>query len=192
MSDDDSESVSREASPCSESPRPVSLGSESPVDNNIHTSVMTSAAMTSAAMRDHAKVCILYIRFLFVSIHNSFQLFRFKQFTHISFVLFLFLISRFKSFQVTVATQTGHDSPDFAFNPDKMTTDKYCYECKVRYRDPKPQDLVMYLHAWKYQVNEWPRKFCFFFLFYFFEFFSMAFTLELHYFVFAFIFNKVN
>lgn len=35
-----------------------------------------------------------------------------------------------------------------------MTTDKHCYECKVRYRDPKPQDLVMYLHAWKYQVRK--------------------------------------
>lgn len=56
-------------------------------------------------------------------------------------------------FQVTVATQTGHESPDLAFNPDKMTTDKHCYECKVRYRDPKPQDLVMYLHAWKYKVR---------------------------------------
>lgn len=33
LSDDDSESVSREASPCSESPRPVSVGSESPNEN---------------------------------------------------------------------------------------------------------------------------------------------------------------
>jgi hypothetical protein len=33
MSDDDSETVSREASPCSESPRPVSVGSESPNEN---------------------------------------------------------------------------------------------------------------------------------------------------------------
>lgn len=56
--------------------------------------------------------------------------------------------------QVTVATQTGHEFPDLSFNPDKMTMDKHCYECKVRYRDPKPQDLVMYLHAWKYQVNK--------------------------------------
>lgn len=55
--------------------------------------------------------------------------------------------------QVTVATQTGHESPDLAFNPEKMTTDKHCYECKVRYKDPKPQDLVMYLHAWKYKVS---------------------------------------
>lgn len=55
--------------------------------------------------------------------------------------------------KVTVATQTGHEAPDFSFNPDKMTVDKHCYECKVRYRDPKPQDLVMYLHAWKYRVG---------------------------------------
>lgn len=55
--------------------------------------------------------------------------------------------------QVTVATQTGHESPDLAFNPEKMTTDRHCYECKVRYKDPKPQDLVMYLHAWKYKVS---------------------------------------
>jgi hypothetical protein len=33
LSDDDSETVSREASPCSESPRPVSVGSESPNEN---------------------------------------------------------------------------------------------------------------------------------------------------------------
>lgn len=55
--------------------------------------------------------------------------------------------------QVTVATQTGHESPDLLYNLDKMTNDKHCYECKVRYRDPKPQDLVMYLHAWKYRVS---------------------------------------
>lgn len=54
--------------------------------------------------------------------------------------------------KVTVATQTGHDAPDLAFQQEKMTSDPHCYECKVRYRDPKPKDLVMYLHAWKYQV----------------------------------------
>ncbi|XP_076256013.1 pseudouridylate synthase RPUSD2-like isoform X4 [Rhynchophorus ferrugineus] len=57
--------------------------------------------------------------------------------------------------KVTVATQTGHEAPDFTFNPDKMTVDPHCYECKVRYRDPKPQDLVMYLHAWKYRGPGW-------------------------------------
>lgn len=63
LSDDDSESVSREASPCSESPRPVSLGSESPLDNSIHASVMTSASMSSCSsamvMRHHAKVSVV-------------------------------------------------------------------------------------------------------------------------------------
>nr|CAD7442578.1 unnamed protein product [Timema bartmani] len=57
--------------------------------------------------------------------------------------------------KVTVATQTGHEVPDLTFNSDKMTTDQHCYECKVRYRDPKPKDLVMYLHAWKYQGPGW-------------------------------------
>ncbi|KAL9874359.1 rluA pseudouridine synthase 1 isoform 2-T7 [Glossina fuscipes fuscipes] len=57
--------------------------------------------------------------------------------------------------KVTVATQTGHESPDMAFNAEKMTTDKHCYECKVRYRDPKPKDLVMYLHAWTYKGPAW-------------------------------------
>jgi hypothetical protein len=38
LSDDDSESVvSREASPCSESPQPVSVGSESPNENICNT-----------------------------------------------------------------------------------------------------------------------------------------------------------
>lgn len=54
--------------------------------------------------------------------------------------------------KVTVATQTGHETPDLTFDAEKLTTDPHCYECKVRYRDPKPRDLVMYLHAFKYQV----------------------------------------
>ncbi|XP_075213779.1 rluA pseudouridine synthase 2 [Lycorma delicatula] len=57
--------------------------------------------------------------------------------------------------KVTVATQTGHEAPDLSFNPDKMTYDPHCYECKVKYRDPKPRDLVMYLHAWKYRGPGW-------------------------------------
>ena len=55
--------------------------------------------------------------------------------------------------KVTVATQTGQESPDLAFQQDKMTHDPHCYECKVRYRDPKPRDLIMYLHAWKFRVS---------------------------------------
>ncbi|XP_054284310.1 pseudouridylate synthase RPUSD2-like isoform X1 [Macrosteles quadrilineatus] len=59
------------------------------------------------------------------------------------------------SAKVTVATQTGQDAPDLSFHPDKLTSDPHCYECKVKYRDPKPRDLVMYLHAWKYRGPGW-------------------------------------
>ena len=31
--------------------------------------------------------------------------------------------------------------------------DPHCYECKVKYRDPTEDDLVMYLHALRYQVQ---------------------------------------
>lgn len=75
-------------------------------------------------------------------------------FPFLIFFYFYFYVCKLSDSQVTVATQTGHDCADFLFNPDKMTTDRHCYECKVRYRDPKPQDLVMYLHAWKYQVSQ--------------------------------------
>ena len=47
------------------------------------------------------------------------------------------------------------------FRPELMVADPHCYECKVRYRDPKPADLVMYLHALKYAVSalgEWIEK----------------------------------
>lgn len=142
LSDDDSESVSREASPCSESPRPVSLGSESPFDNNIHNSVMTAASMSTCVniSRQDSKVCSKHFFFC--------TEFLVEENLKISIYFFLFVFR----LQVTVATQTGHECPDHLFNPDKMTVDKHCYECKVRYRDPKPQDLVMYLHAWKYRV----------------------------------------
>ena len=42
---------------------------------------------------------------------------------------------------------------EYKYQPEKMTWDPHCYECKVRYRDPKPKDLVMYLHAWRYKVG---------------------------------------
>ncbi|XP_065202693.1 uncharacterized protein LOC135833021 isoform X2 [Planococcus citri] len=60
-----------------------------------------------------------------------------------------------RSCKVTVATQTGQETPDSTFNPEKVTYDENCYECKVKYRDPKPKDLVMYLHAWKYRGPGW-------------------------------------
>lgn len=57
--------------------------------------------------------------------------------------------------KVTVGTQTGSEPPDSSFANDKVTTDAHCYECKVKYRDPKPSDLVMYLHAWRYCGPGW-------------------------------------
>ena len=52
------------------------------------------------------------------------------------------------------------DSPDSGVevdnteDPDTRTKgDPHCYECKVKYRDPSPADLMMYLHALRYQVE---------------------------------------
>ncbi|KAK0162580.1 hypothetical protein PV327_006347 [Microctonus hyperodae] len=57
--------------------------------------------------------------------------------------------------KVTVGTQTGSEPPDSNFTNEKVTIDPHCYECKVKYRDPKPSDLVMYLHAWRYCGPGW-------------------------------------
>lgn len=98
----------------------------------------------------HEHLCII-IYILFSIFFCFFFLFIFFLFS----IFFIVILHK----QVTVATQTGHECPDHSFNPDKMTMDKHCYECKVRYRDPKPQDLVMYLHAWKYRVCIQPSYF---------------------------------
>ncbi|KAL1395909.1 hypothetical protein pipiens_000300, partial [Culex pipiens pipiens] len=154
LSDDDSESVSREASPCSESPRPVSLGSESPNENmcasmlspNVVATLNTSSSVgtsTSSVGVGSNSVVSHIVSSSSQSVSSS------------AAAAVVAINARLQSQKVTVATQTGHESPDLAFNPDKMTTDKHCYECKVRYRDPKPQDLVMYLHAWKYKGPGW-------------------------------------
>lgn len=66
-----------------------------------------------------------------------------------------------KSDKVTVATQTGcnttlgSSSGSAGSALDSLSTDPHCYECRVRYRDPRPRDLVMYLHAWKYKGPGW-------------------------------------
>ncbi|XP_036318482.1 RNA pseudouridylate synthase domain-containing protein 2-like [Rhagoletis pomonella] len=57
--------------------------------------------------------------------------------------------------KVSVGTQTGHAPPDTVYNKTKLSFDKHCYECKVRFKDPKPKDLIMYLHAWKYKGPGW-------------------------------------
>ncbi|KAJ8729668.1 hypothetical protein PYW08_001249 [Mythimna loreyi] len=71
-----------------------------------------------------------------------------------------------KSDKVTVATQTGCTpaapshasglaSSSASGSTDALSSDPHCYECRVRYRDPRPRDLVMYLHAWKYKGPGW-------------------------------------
>ncbi|XP_047506741.1 RNA pseudouridylate synthase domain-containing protein 2-like isoform X3 [Pieris napi] len=70
-----------------------------------------------------------------------------------------------KSDKVTVATQTGCSTPgappqapsgsNGSSPSDALTADPHCYECRVRYRDPRPRDLIMYLHAWKYKGPGW-------------------------------------
>ncbi|XP_029341642.1 RNA pseudouridylate synthase domain-containing protein 2, partial [Acyrthosiphon pisum] len=56
---------------------------------------------------------------------------------------------------MNVSTQTGQDVPDMDFDAEKLTHDPHCYECRVKFRDPKPKDLIMYLHAWKYSGPGW-------------------------------------
>ena len=54
----------------------------------------------------------------------------------------------------TVTTATGTAGAVTATGAgDALAADPHCYECRVRYRDPRPRDLVMYLHAWQYTVR---------------------------------------
>jgi len=57
--------------------------------------------------------------------------------------------------KVTIATQTGIEEADRGFDISKLSVDPHCYECKVKYRDPRPKDLVMFLHAWTYSGPDW-------------------------------------
>ena len=54
---------------------------------------------------------------------------------------------------VTIATQTGVEEAPKPFDITKLSVDTHCYECKVKYRDPRPKDLVMFLHAYTYSVR---------------------------------------
>ncbi|XP_037959336.1 RNA pseudouridylate synthase domain-containing protein 2-like [Teleopsis dalmanni] len=146
----DEESISREASPCSESPRPnvtPSMSNESPIETNsaeCGTTMVDASTGTCTTGNSSIGVGGNMTVGAETLIINGTGLaatgIRANMKPHV---------------KVTVATQTGHESPDMAFNTDKMTSDKHCYECKVRYRDPKPKDLVMYLHAWKYKGPGW-------------------------------------
>lgn len=54
-----------------------------------------------------------------------------------------------------MSTQTGIDMPDMKFVENKLSVDPHCQECKIHYNDPKPKDLIMYLHAIKYSGPDW-------------------------------------
>lgn len=53
------------------------------------------------------------------------------------------------------SSQTSYEYPDTTFDPAKMTSDDNCLECKLKYKDPNPEQLVMYLHALKYSGPTW-------------------------------------
>lgn len=55
-------------------------------------------------------------------------------------------------------TQTGMDGPDPRFDRAKASVDPDCPECRYRYKDPEPKDLVMYLHAYEYSGPGWTYR----------------------------------
>lgn len=62
----------------------------------------------------------------------------------------------------TSGSDAVHESNDAVMSkldPSKLTTDENCRECKLKYLDPRPENLVMYLHAFRYKVI-----ICFYFL----------------------------
>lgn len=71
LSDDDLDSISREESPCSDSPRPASLDIDNSLDN-MCTSVSTSTSC-SASTKPHLKVG---------NFKNNFQFHQIKTATH--------------------------------------------------------------------------------------------------------------
>ena len=59
-----------------------------------------------------------------------------------------------KDAQSTVSAPSNQQGVDLEkFVPSKLSVDEHCQECKVKYKDPKPKDLVMFLHAYTYSVS---------------------------------------
>ncbi|XP_076321396.1 pseudouridylate synthase RPUSD2-like [Tachypleus tridentatus] len=46
----------------------------------------------------------------------------------------------------------------YVFDPNKVTYYSNCYECQRKFKDPKPSDLIMFLHALKYKGLDWEFK----------------------------------
>ena len=50
-------------------------------------------------------------------------------------------------------TQNVTSGEQPSFDPSKMTFDNSCITCQQKFRDPLPEELVMFLHAYSYQVS---------------------------------------
>lgn len=58
----------------------------------------------------------------------------------------------------TSGSDAVHEPIDAAMSkldPSKLTTDENCRECKLKFQDPRPENLVMYLHAFRYKGPGW-------------------------------------
>ncbi|XP_064641365.1 pseudouridylate synthase RPUSD2-like [Lineus longissimus] len=54
--------------------------------------------------------------------------------------------------QKQIKTEVEESEADGAAGP---SGEAQCKDCRVQYKDPSPSDLVMYLHAYKYQGPDW-------------------------------------
>ena len=65
----------------------------------------------------------------------------------------LMALSAKREMEKDLVKEASEESNEEETEGGKVKGDANCYECKVRYRDPTPKDLVMFLHALKYQVT---------------------------------------
>lgn len=63
--------------------------------------------------------------------------------------------SKMKSYGRVVDSHLGNLCGFPLYDPNKLTTDPVCEECKRRYVNPKESDLMMYLHALSYKGPGW-------------------------------------
>jgi hypothetical protein len=52
--------------------------------------------------------------------------------------------------------EIGIKTPEF--NPAKLNLDDTCDECKLKYINPEPKSLMIYLHALRYKGKDWDYK----------------------------------
>ena len=63
-------------------------------------------------------------------------------------------LSGIEDSQTTTSASSNQQEVELEkFDASKLSVDEHCQECKVKYKDPKPKDLVMFLHAYTYSVS---------------------------------------